>query len=233
MEAVDTESVHLVVTSPPYNVEMDYDEHDDSMSLAEHLDLMSAVFSECYRTLVDGGRLCVNIANTGRKPYIPLTAHLTLRLLDIGFNHRGEIIWDKGPGSLSTAWGSWESPSNPTLRDQHEYILCMSKGDYKRQETGVATANGDWTELTRSIWRFNPAHAKQVGHPAPYPVELARRCIEFYTYRDEIVLDPFMGSGTTAVAAKQSQRHYIGYEVSATYVELANNRLQQEYLLGF
>ena len=232
MPDVDTESVHLVVTSPPYNVDIAYDTHDDTLSLDEHLELMSSVFKECYRVLVDGGRLCVNIGNTGRKPYIPLTAHLTIRLLDIGYHPRGEIIWDKGAGALSTAWGSWASPSNPTLRDQHEYILCMCKGDYKRKQPGGAATPGDnWAELTRSIWRFNPEHAKKIGHPAPYPVELAKRCINFYTYQNEIVLDPFMGSGSTAVAAKQTQRRYIGYEISAAYIEIANQRLQQEYLL--
>ena len=192
--------------------------------------MLERVFRECYRVLVDGGSLCVNIGNTGRNPYVPLTAYLTVRLQEIGYQHRGEIIWDKGSGSLSTAWGSWKSPSNPTLRDRHEYILCLCKETYKRSDAqGESTAPAHWAELTQSIWQFNPAHASHIGHPAPFPVELPTRLIHFYSYRSDVVLDPFMGSGTTAVAAKQTGRHYIGYEVSAEYVALAEQRIQQEY----
>lgn len=231
MHHVANESVHLVITSPPYNVNMGYDAHDDNMELSDYLDFISRVFAECHRVLTPDGRLCINIGNTGRKPYIPLTAHLTMRLLDMGYQHRGEIIWDKGPGSLSTAWGSWKSPSNPTLRDRHEYILCFSKASYRRLTKGAVNAPDNWAELTQSIWQFNPAHAKHIGHPAPFPIELPKRLIHFYTYVDDVVLDPFIGSGTTAVAAKQTHRRYIGYDISAEYLALAERRLEQEYLV--
>ena len=225
-------SVGLVITSPPYNVAMDYDAHSDDLPLDDYLSLLRRVFTECQRVLVDGGRLCINVANTGRKPYIPLTMHVTRLVLDLGFLHRGEIIWDKGASGLSTAWGSWKSPANPTLRDRHEYVLVFSKSTYQRSEPeGLITPINDWATLTQSIWQLRPASASQTGHPAPFPTELPRRLILLYSYVDDVVLDPFIGSGTTAVAAKRTGRQYIGYDISAPYVQLAESRLQQEYLL--
>ena len=233
MHHVADASVHLVITSPPYNVAMGYDAHSDDLPLDDYLSLLGRVFTECQRVLVDGGRLCVNVANTGRKPYIPLTMHVTRLVLDLGFLHRGEIIWDKGASGLSTAWGSWKSPANPTLRDRHEYVLVFSKNTYQRESTAkLSTPINDWAMLTQSVWQLQPASALQTGHPAPFPVELPRRLILLYSYIDDVVLDPFIGSGTTALAAKRTGREYIGYDISAKYVTLAADRLRQEYLLN-
>ena len=219
-------SVHLMVTSPPYNVGKDYDE---DLTLDEYLAFLQRVWSEAGRVLAPGGRACINIANLGRKPYIPLNAFVVRQMLELGFLMRGEIIWDKGASaSASTAWGSWRSPANPTLRDVHEYILVFSKDSFGRQRPDDRQATierDDFLEFTRSVWSFPAESARKVGHPAPFPLELPRRLIQLYTFAGDVVLDPFMGSGQTALAALQSGRHYVGYEVDPGYVELAEKRL--------
>jgi site-specific DNA-methyltransferase (adenine-specific) len=226
MNQLPDASVHLMVTSPPYNARKEYDE---DLTLEEYLQFLENVFRETYRVLVPGGRACVNVANLGRKPYIPLNAFISLMMVEIGFLMRGEIIWDKGSSvGSSTAWGSWLSASNPTLRDVHEYILVFSKGQFKRKKEGrVSTIErDDFLELTKSVWQFPTESASRVGHPAPFPVELPRRLIELYTFEGDVVLDPFMGSGTTALAAFDTGRHYVGYELDAGYVDLAQQRIQ-------
>jgi len=218
--------IHLIVTSPPYNVGKEYDQ---DLSLDEYLGMLSKVFTEAYRVLVKGGRLVVNIANIGRKPYIHLNGLLANLLIEIGFLMRGEIIWSKGASSGgSTAWGSWLSPSNPTLRDTHEYILVFSKLSYKREnleDRESTISRDDFLELTKSVWELSTVSAKKIGHPAPFPTELPRKIIDLYSFKDEIVLDPFMGSGSTAIAALSQERKYIGFEINPEYILLANTRI--------
>ena len=223
--------VHLVVTSPPYNASKAYDE---DLSLTEYLSMLHDVFAECYRVLAPGGRMVVNVANLGRKPYIPLTSHVNLIMHDIGFMHRGEVIWDKSASAGSScAWGSFQSASNPCLRDIHEYLLMFSKGDYKLPRTKAERADGridtigkeEFIQQTKSIWSFATESAKRVNHPAPFPVELPKRCIEMFTFVGDVVLDPFLGSGTTAVAAKMTGRKYVGCDLSAEYCATAEERL--------
>ncbi|MBU2610392.1 MAG: site-specific DNA-methyltransferase [Chloroflexi bacterium] len=219
-------SVHLMVTSPPYNVGKEYDK---DLSLEDYLAFLQHVWKETYRVLVPGGRACINIANLGRKPYIPLHSLLITDLLHLGFLMRGEIIWNKAASaSPSTAWGSWKSAGNPTLRDVHEYILVFCKETFKRQnpEKRASTITRDeFLEYNKSIWNFAAEPARKVGHPAPFPVELPRRLIQLYTFDGEIVLDPFMGSGQTAIAALKGGRHYVGYEIDEKYVKLAIQRI--------
>ncbi|NCF97509.1 MAG: methyltransferase domain-containing protein [Euryarchaeota archaeon] len=225
--------VHLVVTSPPYNASKAYDE---DLSLTEYLSMLHDVFAECYRVLAPGGRMVVNVANLGRKPYIPLTSHVNLIMHDIGFMHRGEVIWDKSASAGSScAWGSFQSASNPCLRDIHEYLLMFSKGDYKLPRSKSERAEGridtigkeEFIQQTKSIWSFATESAKRVNHPAPFPVELPKRCIEMFTFVGDVVLDPFLGSGTTAVAAKMTGRKYVGCDLSAEYCAIAEDRLVQ------
>jgi site-specific DNA-methyltransferase (adenine-specific) len=222
-------SVHLMVTSPPYNVGKEY---DNDLTLEEYLSFLKRVWKETLRVLVPGGRACINVANVGRKPYIPLHASIMRDMIDLGFLMRGEIIWEKGASaSTSTAWGSWQSATNPTLRDTHEYILVFSKGSFRRDKMDgrVSTISKDeFLEFTKSVWGFPSESAKKVGHPAPFPVELPYRLIQLYTFSDEIVLDPFMGSGQTALAALKSGRHFVGYELSGDYCELAKRRIQNK-----
>ncbi len=218
-------SVHLMVTSPPYNVRKEYDE---DLTLEEYLDLLHVVFKETYRVLVTGGRACINIANLGRKPYLPLHALIIQTMLEIGFLMRGEIIWDKAASaSPSTAWGSWQSASNPVLRDVHEYILVFSKESFSRKpEVKEDTIEREsFLEWTKSIWTFPAVSAKRIGHPAPFPEELPRRLIDLYTFKNDVVLDPFCGSGTTCLAAFRLGRQYIGYEINPQYKQLAEERL--------
>ncbi|MFN3135596.1 MAG: DNA-methyltransferase [Candidatus Kryptonium sp.] len=219
-------SVHLMVTSPPYNVGKEYDEN---LTLDEYRAFLKMVWSEVRRVLVPGGRACINIANLGRKPYIPLHAFIIEDMLDLGFLMRGEIIWNKGSSSSpSTAWGTWLSAKNPTLRDVHEYILVFSKGTFTRENLGRKStiSRDEFLEFTKSVWTFPAEPATKVGHPAPFPVELPYRLIQLYTFEGEIVLDPFMGSGQTGIAAIKSNRHYIGYEINEEYVKLAEKRIK-------
>lgn len=225
MSDLPANSVHLMVTSPPYNVGKEY---DGNLSLDEYRELLRAVFAETYRVLVPGGRACVNVANLGRKPYIPLHVYIVQDMLDIGFLMRGEIIWDKAASSgVSCAWGSWCSATNPTLRDVHEYILVFSKECFKRSGRGrESTVDRDqFLEWTKSIWTFPTESARRVGHPAPFPVELPRRLALLYTFRGDVILDPFCGSGSTPIAALDTGRHFVGYDINPEYVELARRRI--------
>lgn len=225
MQQLPDGSVHLMVTSPPYNVGKDYDQ---DLSLSEYRDLLRAVFAETYRVLAPGGRACINVANVGRKPYIPLHAYVIEDMTRVGFRMRGEIIWDKSASAgVSTAWGSWCSASNPTLRDVHEYILVFSKGDFKRpRQQRVNTITKDqFLEYTKSLWSFPAESARRVKHPAPFPLELPRRLIQLYTFEGDVVLDPFNGSGSTCVAALEAGRTYVGYEINPEYAAVAEQRL--------
>jgi modification methylase len=226
MTEIPDSSLHLMVTSPPYNVTKEY---DTDLPFAEYLQLLQKVFTETYRVLVDGGRACINVANLGRRPYIPLSGHISRLMMEIGFKMRGEIIWNKSAGAgISMAWGSWLSASNPVLRDTHEYILVFSKGTFERKRTKGkenTITKDQFLEWTKSIWTMKPESAKKIGHPAPFPVELPYRLIQLYTYRGEIILDPFMGSGTTAIAALKSGRRYVGYEIDPAYIRLAEERI--------
>lgn len=227
MKDIPDNSVHLMITSPPYNVSKEYDE---DLSLREYLDLLQKVFKETFRVLVHGGRACINVANIGRKPYIPLSDYISHIMIDLGFDMRGEIIWNKAAGAgVSTAWGSWQSATNPILRDTHEYILVFSKGDYKRErkEKQNTITKDQFIEWTKSIWTMNPESAKKVGHPAPFPEELPYRLIQLYSFVDDIILDPFIGSGTTAVSALKSDRRFIGYDTDKSYIKLAEKRLSR------
>jgi DNA modification methylase len=227
MAEIPDYSVHLMVTSPPYNANKEYDE---DLSLEEYRALLKKVFQETYQKLVTGGRACINIANLGRKPYLPLHAFIIEDMLDIGFLMRGEIIWNKAASaSSSTAWGSWLSASNPVLRDIHEYILIFSKESFsrKRGDKESTLQKEDFLEWTKSVWTFPAVSAKSVGHPAPFPEELPHRLIQLYTFKEEIVLDPFCGSGTTCIAALKNGRHYLGYEINPDYVALAHKRIQE------
>lgn len=317
MDQVADGSVQLIVTSPPYNVGKAYATHNDSLPLDEYLGFLNQVWRECYRVLAPGGRLCINVANTDRKPYLPLNALITAELLrqardeDLCWQMRGEIIWDKGSSAgVSTAWGSFASSTDPVLRDVHEYIMVFSKEQFRLDSGGkTGISGGQFVDWTRSIWRpeetgdpssliadrstvdgegaaqqsgeaagsaaasrslealqrklagkLKEARSRSkddewiaeslaraawqyvsepgegvwsmttesgVAHPAPFPVELPRRLILLYTRPGDLVLDPFMGAGATAVAAVLTGRHYAGYDVSEEYCALARRRAQQ------
>jgi site-specific DNA-methyltransferase (adenine-specific) len=226
MDDIPDYSIHLMVTSPPYNVTKEYDK---DLSLNEYRAFLKRVFKETYRVLVTGGRACINIANLGRKPYIPLHTYIIQDMLDIGFLMRGEIIWNKASSaSPSTAWGSWLSAGNPVLRDIHEYILIFSKESFSRKKDHKqdTISKEDFLEWTKSVWTFPAVSARSIGHPAPFPEELPHRLIQLYAFKKDIVLDPFCGSGTTCLTALKDGRHYIGYDTVDEYVKLAVQRIK-------
>lgn len=226
MSQIPDGSVSLVFTSPPYNVGKEY---DLNLTMREYLKLIGQVGAEVYRVLKPGGRYLLQIANVGRRPYLPLTALMWVLHMEIGFLPMGEIIWVKGEGaSGSAAWGTWRSAKAPALRDLHEYILVMTKERFGRPDLGESTISREaFLQNTLSVWKVRPESARRVGHPAPFPVELAERVIETYSYRGDVVLDPFCGSGSTCVAAVRKDRRYVGYDINPEYCELARRRVRE------
>ena len=227
MEELVDNCIALTVTSPPYNIGK---LSDVEMSDEDYWKMIEKCFKEVYRVTESGGRLVVNVANLGRKPYIPFSDKYTELLINIGFIMRGEIIWQKSKGANANfAWGSWLSASNPVIRDIHEYCLVFSKESMTKASKGSSTIEKEeFMDSTLSIWNIPPARAKKIGHPAPYPTELVERFIKLYTYEEELVLDPFIGSGTTAIGAINLNRNYIGYETNEEYVKLTNKRIKEE-----
>lgn len=224
MTPIPDNAVGLAFTSPPYNVGKDY---DDDLAFDAYLDLIEAVAREVLRVLKPGGRYVVNIANLGRKPYIPLHAYFYQRHMAVGFLPMGEVIWQKAKGaSGNCAWGSWQSARSPRLRDVHEYLLVFAKQSFSRPDRGESDIGRDeFMASTLSIWDIPPESAKRVGHPAPFPVALAERVIQLYSYVGDVVLDPFAGSGTTCVAAALHERHYVGFDIDPAYCALAETRV--------
>jgi site-specific DNA-methyltransferase (adenine-specific) len=242
MSAVPDASVALVVTSPPYFAGKEYEtalgEGHVPGDYLDYLAMLRDVLAECVRTLEPGGRIAVNVANLGRRPYRSLAADVTTILQDdLRLLLRGEVIWQKQRGaSGSCAWGSYQSPANPVLRDTTERVIIASKGRFDRVGRGAgavhpgtageATISGDeFMEATLDVWEIPAESATRVGHPAPFPVAIVERCIHLLTYAGDVVLDPFMGSGTTAVAAVNTDRRYIGYDTDPRYVERARERV--------
>ena len=244
MSMVESNSTALVVTSPPYFAGKEYEEslgeNGAPSTYFEYLALLRDVFEECGRVLEPGGRIAVNVANLGRRPYRSLAGDVTEILQGLGLLLRGEVVWWKGRAAGgSCAWGTFQRPSNPVLRDVTERVVIASKGRFDRalkpaqrhklDLPSTATISRDeFLEATTDLWEIPPESATRVGHPAPFPVALPKRLIELYTYEGDVVLDPFMGSGTTAVAAVRTSRHYIGFETDQLYVNRSNERVKEE-----
>jgi site-specific DNA-methyltransferase (adenine-specific) len=244
MAGVESNSVALVVTSPPYFAGKEYEESLGEGGVPatyfEYLDLLRDVFAECKRVLEPGGRIAVNVANLGRRPYRSLAGDVTGILQDLGLLLRGEVVWWKGKAAGgSCAWGSFQHPSNPVLRDVTERIVIAGKGRFDRalppdtravagHPSAATITRDEFLEATTDLWEIPPESATKVGHPAPFPVALPARLIELYTYRDDVVLDPFMGSGSTAVAAVRAGRRFIGFDTDESYVERARARVEAE-----
>ena len=238
-------TVGLVITSPPYFAGKSYEEELERegipSSYLEYLTMLTDVFAECVRVLEPGGRIAVNVANLGRRPFRSLAADVT-RILehDLGLLLRGEIIWQKGEGaSGSCAWGSYRSASNPVLRDLTERVIVASKGRFDRALPVAARAasglpsestvlTDEFLGLTLDVWSIPPESARRIGHPAPFPVELPEQLIRLYTFAGDLVLDPFMGSGSTLIAASRLGRRFVGYDLDPDFVEMARSRVTIE-----
>ncbi len=241
-EFVADKSVALLVTSPPYFAGKEYEEAIGTGhipgSYKEYLAMLREVFAYSANKLEPGGRMAVNVANLGRKPYRSLAADvITILQDDLKLLLRGEIVWQKALGAGgSVAWGSFQSAANPVLRDVTERVIVASKGRFDRAIDRPSRAKRGlphevsidvdrFMEATTDVWEIAPESATRVGHPAPYPVELPATLIDLYTYVGDLVLDPFMGSGTTAVAAVERHRHYVGFDTDAAYVAAADERI--------
>jgi DNA modification methylase len=244
MDAVPDGSVALAVTSPPYFAGKTYEEELERegvpASYLEYLELLTDVFAECVRKLEPGGRIAVNVANLGRKPYRSLSADVIRILQDrLGLLLRGELVWQKGEGaSGSCAWGSFRGAANPVLRDITERVVVASKGRFDRARSvkqraadglpSVSTLMAEeFMALTLDVWEIPPESARRVGHPAPFPVELPEQLIRLYTFEGDLVLDPFMGSGSALVAAARLGRRYVGYDTDGGYVDIARRRVAE------
>ena len=236
-------SVALVVTSPPYFAGKEYEavlgEGNVPADYDAYLGMLHDVFGQCFEKLEPGGRIAVNVANLGRKPYRSLSRDVIDLLERLGYLLRGEIVWQKSHAAGgSCAWGTYQRPGNPVLRDVSERIVVACKGRFdralspdERAERGLphegTIAMDEFVDATIDLWDIPTESATRVGHPAPFPVELPRRLIELYTYRGDLILDPFMGSGSTAVAAVRTERHYAGFDTDESYVALAGRRVDE------
>lgn len=238
MPSLPKESVDMIITSPPYNVSIDYkNKVGDSLSLSEYLDFTSDWVSGCYDLLKSGGRFALNIGKVFKddknNPY-NTNEHILPLILSKGFKLKCEIIWMKRPPQAQcggTAWGSWLSAKSPSIRAKYEYLWIFYKDDWTLPDGVSDITVKEFMEYTIDLWIVKDE--TKIDHPAPYPIELVNRLLKLFSYKDSLIFDPFLGSGTTALAAKQLQRHYLGCEINLNYFELAKGRLQQTQLEAF
>ena len=231
MKKIPDSFVNCIITSPPYNVGLEYNEYKDNKPYEDYLDWIRKIFIESYRVLTEDGRMCINIGD-GKNGSIPTHSDFIQIAKEIGFHVLTIIIWNKNTTSNRTAWGSFMSPSSPSFPRCFEYILVFRKTE-KLTHTGKTTIEKkEFIDWSNGMWSFNTEKLKKIGHPAAFPIELPRRCIRLFTYEGDVVLDPFIGSGTTAVAALCENRKYIGFEMSEEYYKMAVERIdieQKEY----
>lgn len=221
--------INLIVTSPPYNVGIDYNSHDDSSSYEDYLEFSRKWLTKAYDLLADDGRMCLNIPLDKNKNGLrSVYADIVAIAKEVGFKYQSTIIWNEQNISRRTAWGSWLSASAPYIIAPVETIVLLYKHQWKRKSKGTSTIEREqFIEWTNGVWTFNGENRKKIGHPAPFPVELPRRCIKLFSFEEDIVLDPFLGSGSTLIAALEEGRHGIGVEIDSSYVELAIKRIME------
>ncbi len=226
MKKLPDNSIHLAVTSPPYNVGKDYDSHNDQMGYDDYLDWLNKVWTETKRVLVPGGRFCLNIAPTGIKEFLPIHHDFTTQLRKLGMLFRTEIVWYKQTMLKRTAWGSFKSPSNPHIVPSWEYVLIFSKGQNKlggNSEDADITKE-EFMKFSDGMW-YIPPERQRNGHPAPFPEDLIYRLIKFYSFKGNTVLDMFGGTGTVAAVAKKNDRNFVHIDISEEYCKIAEKRL--------
>ena len=239
LDRMDDGYLPLTVTSPPYNVDLgnnkhnqdkSYDTHDDNLTHESYMESMKDIFTKIHQKTQSGGRCIINIGD-GKNGRIPTHSDYIQMMSEIGWLPMANIVWNKRNVSGRTAWGSYGSPSAPSLPPPFEYIMVFSKDGYKLQQPEnkaelIDITKEEFVEWSLALWDFKGASRKKIGHPAPFPVELPLRCIKMFSWATSVVYDPFMGSGTTALACLQTRREYIGSEISEAYITLANNRIR-------
>ncbi len=219
--------VNLLITSPPYNLSIEYGKHNDSLDYEVYLEFTKQWLTKAYELMADDGRICVNIPldknKNGLKPVYSDFVEIAKR---VGFKYQSTIVWNEQNISRRTAWGSWLSASAPYVIAPVEMIVVMYKKQWKRLNKGESTINKEeFIEWTNGVWTFSGESKKRVGHPAPFPLELPRRCIKLFSYKDDLILDPFVGSGTTLISAFQEGRKAIGTEIDERFINLAMSRI--------
>lgn len=234
IKKIKDNSIDIVITSPPYNLDIKYSDYDDKKPLEDYLDFVKKLCKELFRVTKDGGRVCFNIppdiGNLKDNSKVSLDSLYYNILSEVGFHYRTKIIWNKNTISARTAWGSFCSPSNPNVLPSFEYVLVFYKENPKKEglKENIDIIKDEFIPWTNGLWTIATESAKKIGHPAPYPVELCTRLLKMFSYKNDVVLDPFMGSGTTAVSAININRNYIGFELSKEYCDIANNRISKE-----
>jgi DNA modification methylase len=232
MRQIPDGTVHLAITSPPYNLGIDYDNHNDSLAYENYLKWMREVWLETKRVLVPGGRFALNIAPTSIKDFRPIHHDFSNQLREIGMIMRTEILWYKQTMGRRTAWGSWKAPSNPHIVPSWEYVLvfCKDSWNLESDDKEADITSEEFKRFSDGFW-YIPPETKRRGHPSPFPEELIYRLIKFYTYKNNVVLDMFGGTGTVAVVAQKTGRHFIHIDISQKYCEITEQRLEISQML--
>lgn len=231
ISAIPESSVDLIVTSPPYNIDIHYNSHKDDLSYQEYLGFTEKWLAKCYDLARDDGRFCLNIPldkNKGGQQSV--CADITNITKKVGWRYHSTIIWNEGNISRRTAWGSWMSASAPYVIAPVEVILVLYKNTWKKEkgEKKNDITRQEFMDWTNGVWTFSGESKKRIGHPAPFPVELPRRCIKLFSFVDDTVLDPFLGSGSTLLAAYLNNRKGIGIDIDKKYCDLTIDRLRRE-----
>ena len=235
MKNIPDNSVDLVFTSPPYNFGLEYqdDENKDAHKWERYFEKLFKIFDECIRTLKYGGRFIVNIQPLF-SDYIPTHHIISKYLMDKHLIWKGEIIWEKNNYNCKyTAWGSWKSPSSPYLKYTWEFIEVFCKGAMiKKGDKKDIDINGDeFKEWVYAKWAIAPErNMKQYGHPAMFPIQLVNRVLKLFSYKNDVILDPFNGVGTTTLVANRLGRNYLGIDISKKYCETAIQRIKNEII---
>jgi len=229
MRLIPSESVHLAVTSPPYNVGISYSDYSDDLAYEKYLDWLKEVWKETLRVLVPGGRLAINIAPTSIANFKPVHYDIARDVRDLGFIMRTEILWYKQTMARRTAWGSWKSPANPHIIPSWEYVMVFSKNSWRLEGNpqGADITAEEFKKFSDGFWNI-PPETKRNGHPAPFPEELIYRIIKYFTYSGNTILDMFGGTGTVAVVAVRSNRQFIHIDISEQYCNVAEKRVRKE-----
>lgn len=227
IKSIKEKSIDLIITSPPYNVDIKYNSHDDKMVYGTYLKFTEEWISKCYLLAKDDGRFCLNIPldkNKGGQQSV--CADITTIAKQVGWKYHSTIIWNEGNISRRTAWGSWLSASAPYVIAPVEVIVVLYKKYWRKLLSGKSDINKDeFLGWTNGVWTFSGESRKKIGHPAPFPVELPRRCIKLFSYVDDTILDPFLGSGSTLIACLITKRKGIGVDIDKHYCTLAKKRI--------